>query len=707
MTAVQVNLYYDGAWRVVNAFEAEGWSYKFGPSLNSGIEPSTLNVTLDNRGLDLDPSNPIGSLYRKIGRNTPTRLILAGVVAASGEASSWKPTRTVDHTVSPARGRAQTELTADGMLRRIGQWGDTLRSPMARQISSYSSLRGFWPLEDPANSQNFLNTVTGGSPGVFSGSAALGGSDGPGGALGAVQLSVDGRIAGQFTTSPTYSGYQISFTAKLDAVPATSTYASMFQWYDSLGNIWYWRVNNGAYEISCYDSNGNQRAAGALSFSGTVLPNQWVRYRCKVTMPSAGTIQFEPAWSPQDGGIAGGTTSFVMGGTTTGMATRWEVVANSFVSPGAYGMVFVVSDTALDILGNYDAYAAFGGYLGELAGDRFVRLMNENGLLYVRTGDTNLSPAMGRQKSASLIDILTEIQQTDGGFIYDDVGTIGGKPMMAFRMNNSMLNQTPALALTYGVNVAPPFDKVIDDQRLANDITGKNWDGTEVRVEDSTSYMSTQAPPAGVGRYSTSLDVSFRFASGVANRINWELKNNTLDRPRYQQLTVDLLATPAYAATVANMRPGDLITVAGVEPQTVSLIVVNVERTGRQFPDRVVFNCLPGDMYETGKYDDAAHRYDSDSTTLTGALTNSTTAVPIFSADPMDKWSTTAGYGIWVGPERCTVTACTAGSASGNGWAQTMTVTRGVNGVAIAHIIGEAVTVYQSMRYSMENVSNP
>lgn len=707
MTSVQVQLYYDAGWRIIGAFEAEGWGYKIGPSLTGGIDASTLNVVLDNRNLELDPSNPTSTLFRKIGRNTPTRLVLAGAVAAVGEASSWKPTRTVDHTVSPARGRAQTELTAEGVLRRLGQWGDNQRSPMARQIGSYSSLRGFWPLEDPVSAQNFLNTVSNGKPGTFSGSAALSGDDGPGGALGAVLLSQEGRIAGQFTTSPTYSGYQISFTAKLSAMPATGTYASMFQWYDSLGNIWYWRVNNAAYEISCYDSSGTLRTSTALGFAGTVLPTQWVRYRCLVTMPSAGTIQFEPAWSPQDGGIAGGTAAFVMGGTTTGMATRWEAVANSFVSPAAYGMVFVVSDTALDILGNYTAYAAFGGYLGESAADRFARLMTENGLFYITAGTGSNSPAMGRQKSASLMDLLTEIQQTDGGFIYDDPSTIGGQPRLAFRMNNNMLNQTPALALTYGVDVATPFEKVIDDQRLANDITGKNWDGTETRIEDSTSYMSTQPPPAGVGRYATSLDVSFRFASGVANRINWELRNNTIDRPRYQSLAVDLLANPSLAVTVAGMRPGDLITVAGVEPQPVPLIVVNIERTGRQFPDRVVFNCLPGDLYETGKYDDAVHRYDSDTTTITGALTTSTTSIPIFSADPMDKWSTTAGYGILIGPERCTVTACTAGAASGNGWAQTMTVTRGVNGVAIAHIIGEAVNAYQPARYSMQNVSNP
>ena len=706
MSAITVQLYYDAAWRTVDAFEAEGWNYKIGPSLTGGIEASTLNVTLDNRSLDLDPSNPLGQLFRKIGRNTPARILINGSVAMSGEASSWKPTRTVDHTVSPARGRAQTELTAEGLLRRLGQWGDVLRSPMTRQIGSYSTLLGFWPMEDPANSQNFVNTVVGGKPGTFSGAATLDGDDGPGGALGAVRLSQEGRIAGEFKTSAVTNGYQISFTAKLDTIPSTGTYASMFQWYDSLGNIWYWRVNSGAYEVSCYDRDGNLRGAQAVAFGTVVNPSQWVRYRCKVTA-SGGTLTFEPAFQQQDGSIAGITGSFSVLVSITGIPTRWEVVANSYVSPGAYGMVFAITDTTIQLLNAYNAYAAFAGYLGETAGDRFDRLMTENGLNSNRRGTSSLSASMGRQKSASLVDLLTEIQQTDGGFIYDDPATFSGAPSLTFRQNNDILNQTPALALTYGVNVATPFDKIIDDQRLANDITGKNWDGTEVRVEDSTSYMSTQAPPLGVGRYATSLDVSFKFAAGVANRINWELRNNTLDRPRYQQLAVDLLANPSLLATVLALRPGDLVTVAGIEPQAVPLIVVNVERTGRQFPDRIVLNCLPGDLYETGKYDDGVHRYDSDTTTLTGALTSSTTSVPIFSADPMDKWSTTPGYGILLGPERCTVTACTAGSASGNGWAQTMTVTRGVNGVAIAHIVGESVNVYQPMRYSMKNVSNP
>src|ERR1051325_3239259 len=71
----QVEILIGDGWSQRDAYEAEGWKYKTGPSNVSGLEPNTLEVTLANDDLSLDPSNVSSPLYGKIGRNTPVRLI--------------------------------------------------------------------------------------------------------------------------------------------------------------------------------------------------------------------------------------------------------------------------------------------------------------------------------------------------------------------------------------------------------------------------------------------------------------------------------------------------------------------------------------------------------------------------------------------------------------------------------------------------------
>lgn len=698
MPTVGVELYYDSAWNAVDAYADEGWKYSVGPSLTSGLEPNNFEVTLANPNLTMDPSYAPGALYRKIGRNTPARLTVAGTVVNSGEASSWQPMRSVEHTVSPAKGRSWTDFQAEGILRRIGRWEDPLRSPMARQISGFaSSMRGYWRMEDSADSQNLTNDTPGGTPGQFSGTVTLAGDAGAGGADGALVLGTDGAITGNFLQGAAYSGYQLSWATKLDALPGAGTYIAIMQWTDTHYRTWYWRVNNTGYEFAIHNPDGSVLTSSNVTFGTQIDPSQWVRYRMKVTV-AATTITYEPAWYSQDASVVVGTSGTFAAGTTTGMPIRWDAIANTYTDGAAYGHLFLTTDTTLDILNTTAARNSFNGFIGELAGARFTRLMGENGIAYVLLGTSSLSAAMGRQPAGTLVQLLEEIVRSEGALIYDDPSQV----RLVCRLNNNMIGQTSALTLTYGTNLAPPLRKIIDDQKAANDITGVNYDGTEVRQEDSTSALGTQAPPLGVGRYTGRLDLSFRYPEGVANRVGWELRNNTLPGPRYSAITIDLLAVPSLATTVAGLRPGDLISLAGVEVDTVPLLLINIDRSGGTHLDKAVLNCLPGEVYaNTGKYDTSGHRYDLDTSTLSAGISSSTTTIPVIQSDPLDRWGTAGGYNIQIGPEIMSVTSVTAGSASGTGWAQSMTVIRGVNGISLAALTGDEVHVSIKRRYTM------
>lgn len=909
MSDPTVELLIDGGWTEVPAFEAEGWEYKVGPSNVTGIEPNSLGVTLNNDDLSLDPSNVASPLYKKIGLNTPARLLLAdkgGVTAAdtfdgrtvasgwgtssggqvwttsggaasdyavssglgrftltsinvsrratlpgtvtggealaqftididptgddiettimfqyqdasnyiqasiywdrdgrpielqfvrrvagvvtqlgithlkvsptdaafscwlkvrwfrnqmtmkvwpsaaaepfawslsavdatwssgqvgiranlqplfsagvprlvtvdnfslkaysadvlcTGEASSWKPSSTVEHVPGARKGRAQVDLTADGLLRRLGRWEESSRSPMARQISSYDSLLGYWPMEDAAGAQNLANELASGAPGYFTGDVELSGDDGAAGALSALVLQDGAAIGGAFQFDATTDGYQLCWLMKLDAVPTSAAYIAFMQWSDTMGRTWYWRINQTGFEIATYDEFSTLISSTTVAFAGFTDVTQWVRYRMKVSVTGS-TVKYEPAWYSQDAVTTYGTSA-TFTNVSVGYPKYWRSVGNAYTDGAAFGHMFGVSDLTLDIVGGYDAQQAFNAYNGETALARYVRLMVENKLSYRVWGTNSLSPIMGRQPRGSLVSILENIQATDGGIMYDETDR---SARLVFAMNNYLVAQTPVLALTKGIDVGYPLLKVIDDLGAANDLTVTNWDGTEVRLEQKTGPRSTQSPPAGVGRYQGKLDVSFAYLESLAQRGNWELALNTNDKPRFPTVTIDLLANPGLRATVAALRPGNLITIAGELPDLITLMVVQINRKGGQIRDTVSLECVSGEMFQPGKYNDVA-LWDSKSTTTSGTMTTTGTSMAIKTTEKDAVWRTSGPYDVLVEGERITVNFASAAVFSGGTYNQAMNVTRSVNGVVKTHSPGEEVHVFKPLRYIMK-----
>jgi hypothetical protein len=260
-----------------------------------------------------------------------------------------------------------------------------------------------------------------------------------------------------------------------------------------------------------------------------------------------------------------------------------------------------------------------------------------------------------------------------------------------------MRNLTAALALTYSVDIAPPLKRVVDDVKVINDITIKNWDGTEIRRELTTGRKSTAVPPSGVGRYKATLEVSMHDTTKLADRLNFELRDATVDRSRYESVSVDLLANPGMRATVNVMRPGDLITVAGVEPDPAPLRVMSIARAGGAVAELVTFVCRPADVWDSGVYDDGVHRYDSGNTLLSAGATSTATTLLLVTEDVGDTWSQVSAYDIVIEGERIGVPIGGASAPAGTGpYTQTLTgVTRSKNGVVKAQSSGKKVRVYK------------
>lgn len=687
-------LFVDGVWQVYPGYTEEGWTTQVGPDAATGEpQPNKIEMTFASDDYSMDPSNPSSPLFGKIGRNTPARIQITGSgTITQAEASVWKPEKTVEH-VPGVRGRSWVTLTAEGVLRRLGQWDDPIDSAMRRQISSNATLTGYWPLEDPSGAALLAQVVVGAQQGTYSGSVNLADDEGAGGSDKTLTVGNPATIGGQFLT-PTGDGYQVVFVANLKTLPVSATYGTIFSFTDTLGRTFSWQWNNTNYRTTVVAADGTVLDATAIGAQPVL---QWTRYRIKVTV-SGSTVTYEPAWYIQDDptGPSGVTNTF--SGTATGRLKTWIAYGNSFTDGSSFGHVMAVTDTAIDLL-NGSPRDAFNGYLGERASARFVRLGTEAGVTVFVDGVGSQTAPMGRQKSGRLVDLFDECATTDGGLIFDEPLALG----VTMRCNNALINQTASLALTVGTNVAYPLQKEIGDAGVANDITATNRDGSAYRLERTTGRLSTSPPPAGAGRYKKPLAVNTADpGQQLIDRTAWELANGTVDRPRYRTVKIDLLANPGLRAAVTNLRPGQIVTLAGAEPDLVVLRVMTITQEGGAVAHTATLSCVPGDVWQAGKYNDAVARYDSESTTLKTGVTSAATSVTFRTAASGDLWST-AGvpYDVFIAGQRNTVTAMGAAALVSGSYDQVATITRGVNGVTKALLAGAEIHIATPGRWAL------
>lgn len=630
---ITTQLYVDSTWTTYSSLEGESWSVQIGPDPETGAQPSQLEFTLANDDLSMDPTNPSSTLYGKIGRNTPARLRMDGTVLVTTEAASWRPERSINHTTG-VRGLSTMAVTGAGLLQRMSRWEDPLDSPMRRQIGSYSSLLGYSPLEDASTAANLSQVVSGIPTGTYSGTVTLQGDAGAGGSDRCVTIGSDAELFGRFSARHS-NGFQICWVTKLASAPSGAGYNAIMSWVDTVGRTWFWSVSNANMKVEVFDGDGTSIESSFTSY-GTLDLTDWVRFRLKATV-SGSTVTYEPAWYPQDGTAAVGYTD-TFSSTATGRPKSWRVAGNSYTSGAAYGHVFAVSDTSLNLTTVYDAYATFNGYLGELAGERYARLMGEAGLTGYLGGSASTTVPMGRQKPDKLLNLITECVTSEAGILYDEPSDVA----TMFRTNANLLNQTAALALTYGTDVSPPLSKVIDDVQVVNDITVTNRDGSEVHVEQTTGALSTSPPPAGVGRYRKGLNVNLAGIDMVTDRGTWELNAGTLDRPRYQSVAINLLAFPGYRSAVNALRPGDWITISGLEADTITLMVMQIQRTGGAAQDMVTLKCLPAEIFRVLKAETVGYLVGSSSTTLGASATSTEGPLTLSTTNPKDVWTTTS-----------------------------------------------------------------
>ena len=372
------------------------------------------------------------------------------------------------------------------------------------------------------------------------------------------------------------------------------------------------------------------------------------------------------------------------------------------INPGAdVGDLAVGHVAVLDqIIPVGDLGAELNAFDGEPAGLRIYRLCREEGITFRAVGDLQATAFMGRQLPQTLLALLREGADADGGILHEPRDVLG----LRYRTRESLYNQPTVLALDYAAAHLSGIVPVDDDQQTRNDITATRTDGSSFRAAQASGPLSVAPPPAGVGSYDENVTLNLQADSQVPDAAGWLLYLGTIDEARYPELKLDLarapfVANPALAATVQQLNIGDRVTVANppawLPPDAITQLAQGFTETLNAFTHRVDINCSPQRPWsQIARYNDGVSRYSSDGSTLTADVSPSATSLSVATVGTR-LWTHDDGdFAIRVGGEVMTVTAVTGTTSP-----QTFTVVRSVNGVVKAQPAGAEVALDHPVVY--------
>lgn len=637
----------------------------------------------------------------------------------TGEVWKWEPKRSIgfDPANPSGPGDAWCNVTAGGLLRRIGQASDPIHSPLYRAITQSTVVPiQWWPLEDPEGVTSAASglglepmapvtevryTLPDGTALVPGGLPRFQADGGVPGADKVVGL-VDGGTLRGTCPAVTNGNYSMDFVFRFKPGGNDGlTSADIFGWRET-GTLVHYVVNVDPASLTVFYANAADDAT--LSFTGSdVAPvnvYDGAPHHFRYTVSQSGgnyATQLAIDGTVYDtGGIAG----------TLGHPTTVEL--NPGEDRGEYMPVALGHVTVWPTGIPPNMATPTFGTPNEAVDRRLLRLAGEeswSATLRDRAGTTALT---GPQTIAPLAQLLADVEKTEDGILYDQRGAVA----VVLRTRQSQYVQAVRASLVYGVDALQPLDPVIDDQSTNNDVTAKNRDGKEYRAVVDTGALAVTSPlDGGVGRYPQTVDVNATGGVLQLYQIAWWWANKgTVEGARHPAIVVDLDADPTLEADVAGVDMGDRIQIPGLEADTVDLRVLGVQERLGANRRLLTFLTEPYRQFDVAVYvatgatvTSAMKRYDSRTSTTNATSTTTATTIVVTFTDLADAWSLVNEPYDWiVEGERITVTSMAAVTGAGP-WTQSATVTRSVNGVVKTHAAGEPIHMHpdQQARYAL------
>ncbi|MFD5297225.1 hypothetical protein ACFWJU_18700 [Streptomyces mutabilis] len=539
-----------------------------------------------------------------------------------GEVSEWPQHWTPDGA------DAWVPLVASGILRRMGQGRKALGSALRRRIPSFGPM-AYWPMEEGeaatkaysplpgGDSLNFTNVQWAGDDSLLSSSP-----------LPTVN-AVEGSYAFMYgpvrnTSWASLPAWSVIWMYRMPQVPPNRrTYMMIYttgtvrQWYIQMG------PDNSRIQGLGYEG---ETLVDRLIDTSTDIFGVWVKARFSVEQVGS-SVRYTMVWSDV-GGDAGFYQNTVPG--TTGRPTGVASPPGGFhpdVNGMAIGHISVWDEV------NPAAYDnAIVGWTGEDAGPRMMRLAQEEGLLLSTIRGGQRSEQVGQQTVQTLLALLQEAADADGGLLLED----RQRPGLVYRERSSMYSQSPRLVLSYdqAPGLAAPLEPVDDDTAVRNDRTVARAGGSEARAVLEEGPLSVAEPPDGIGRYDDSVTLSLHSDTQAEPIAYWRLTLGTVDGPRYPTVKILLHKAPHLIPAIRALTEGDLVRITDLPAYVgfgdVDLLVDGVHHEMRMMQWTVTLNCSPAEPWQVGAVDDPVlGRVDTDGTELAVDVDAAETVLPV------------------------------------------------------------------------------
>lgn len=656
----------------------------------SGIlSSSTIVASADFTTLDTDATgftDPQGHVWTI----TPPAYITDPSIRFAGEAAAWPQSWDLSGN------RRSATVTAAGALRRAQKTITPLRSSLRRDLSTKANVVAYWPMEETAGSRfasalagdnTFLTATDDGQLKAAASTDFVASEPLP--TLGSTD------VFGQFPlyASPN-NAQRFVFLARIpdDGIAADRNLCRL----TTSGTAARWELRyatGGGLRTGCYELGGatifeDGPFAGSMNGSEVML-SLWLEQQ-------GADLFYQFARFPLTGGavvVDEGT----LANRTFGRFTSVLFGSVAGMDQTAFGHAALLNGDVHNIWDT--AGNSLQAWAGESGSDRLSRLGTDEEFPVRFTGTAVNTPAMGPQRTRTLVELQREVEATDLGILTDADDAAGA---FAYRAAASMMAD-PVLTLPYTM-IGEGFQPVDDDQGTVNRVTTKSPNGLEFTVEDTTSSMSTQPPPAGVGLYDQSADINADTAPDAEANAWWRLALGTIDGSRWPsvRLYLDRADVAAIADEVLAVTFGDIIRITdlpqGVPPGPIDLMVDAVADDITRAQHIVEFTVSPaGPWGQTGVWANSTGapagvaRWDTSNTRRAAGTVTTTQTTITLQINDGKAWTTDAAdfpFDIMFGGERMTVTSIGAPSGSGMTFTQAFVVTRSVNGVVKTHPTG-------------------
>jgi hypothetical protein len=249
-------------------------------------QPSNVDLGMLNANGEFSPRNIVGPHYGQLRRNTPMRVRVdtgSGFTTVGfGYIPDWNPTWAGPNIDD------KLQVQASGVMRRLGQDGGLVRSPLRAGIPATNPL-AYWGLEGDGPP---VSGLSGGSSLDQDGQVQYGTQDGQAGSGPLPDFTGGGKLTGSLPAGASNTQWRLEFVARFGVGSDTISDAEFtvpVQLNSPSGNVNVWEllVSAGTAIVQWSDTSGGYVD---LFDSGIAVDDgQWHHFRIDAAQSAAGT----------------------------------------------------------------------------------------------------------------------------------------------------------------------------------------------------------------------------------------------------------------------------------------------------------------------------------------------------------------------------------------------------------------------------------